>query len=179
MTDQSRRPGPVEAATRVVDRDFPAARAAFVGGSVLRGEGTPTSDLDLLVVQDPPDAVYRTTLERFGWPVECFVHSPESVRLWARDDVVTRRRPVLARMGTEGAVVRDADGSAAALRAELQALLEAGPPPLPEPELDHLRYVVTDLVDDLVDRRDPLARALLAGELAHRLTELWALHDDA
>lgn len=178
MSDQRRRRDPVDTATEVVDTAFPQARMAFVGGSVLRGEGTPTSDLDLVVVQDPPDAVHRVTLERHGWPVECFVHTAESLALWARADVVERRRPVLARICTEGAIVRDADGTATEVRAGLARLLEAGPPPLPDQELDHLRYVVTDLVDDLVDRDDPLARTLVAAELAHRLTDLWAVRDD-
>ncbi len=177
MADATQRPGPVETATDVVDRRFPTARVAFVGGSVLRGEGTPTSDLDLVVVKDPPDSVYRVTLRRHGWPVECFVHTPESLRLWARADIVERRRPVLARICTEGAIVRDAGESATGMRTELGGLLGEGPVALSDEELDHLRYVVTDLVDDLVDREDSLSRILLAGELAHRLTDLWAVRD--
>ncbi|MGH2449374.1 MAG: hypothetical protein ACRDFS_12330 [Chloroflexota bacterium] len=37
---------PVEAAEALVKELFPAALATFVAGSVLRGAGTPTSDLD-------------------------------------------------------------------------------------------------------------------------------------
>lgn len=172
------RPDPVVAATDVVARRFPRATSAFVGGSVLRGEGTPTSDLDLVVVQEPPDSIHRLTLVHEGWPVECFVHTVESLPLWARADIVERRRPVLARICTEGEIVRDADGSAQRIRAELAGLLAAGPVALPDDDLDHLRYTVTDLVDDLVDRDDPLARMLLASQVAHRLTDLWAVRDD-
>lgn len=41
---------PVKAAEDPVEERYPECLAAFVAGSVLQGRGTPTSDLDMVVV---------------------------------------------------------------------------------------------------------------------------------
>ena len=40
----------VEAALAVVERDCPTCLAAFLAGSVVQGEATATSDLDIMVI---------------------------------------------------------------------------------------------------------------------------------
>ncbi len=48
------KPDAVDTARRFVGRRHPTAKAAFLGGSVMRGEGTWTSDLDLVIVDNSP-----------------------------------------------------------------------------------------------------------------------------
>ena len=65
----------IDAARAVVDEHHPAARAAFLGGSVLTGRRTPLSDLDIVVLLHGSPAPYRSSLRHGEWPVEMFVHT--------------------------------------------------------------------------------------------------------
>lgn len=64
-------------ARRLVTERFPDARAAWLGGSVARGQATLTSDLDVTVLLGRPPAPYRESLTYAGWPVEIFAHTEE------------------------------------------------------------------------------------------------------
>jgi predicted nucleotidyltransferase len=150
-------------ARRFVAATFPAARTAFLAGSVVRGEGTPTSDLDLVVVGD--EGPWRASYLAEGWPVEAFVHTEASLRDYFGSDAA-RRMPSLPRMCAEGLVVVDPAGRAEALRAEARALLDAGPPALEAAELAQRRYGLTDLVEDLEGAADPHELRFIAAELA-------------
>jgi len=87
---------PVEAARIFVDCHFPEAAAAFVGGSVIQGEATSTSDLDIVVVTDRPEAPYRESFRALGWPIETFVHTPASMWHYVEQDA-RNLRPCLLR----------------------------------------------------------------------------------
>jgi hypothetical protein len=126
---------------------YPDARAAWLGGSVARGEATPTSDLDITVLQDGP--AMRKSLEYGGWPVELFVHTEKSLRYYADKDQL-RRQPTMMRLVGESVVLVDTDGSGARLQQEFLAEVAAGPKPLSTDELNLLRYTITDLLEDLV-----------------------------
>lgn len=45
----------------------------------MRGQGTPHSDLDVVVVLDSLPAAYRESLNQREWPVELFVHDRETL----------------------------------------------------------------------------------------------------
>lgn len=53
--------------------DNPSAAISFLAGSVIRGEQTATSDLDIVVVFDELPNVYRESLGWDEWAVEVFV----------------------------------------------------------------------------------------------------------
>lgn len=144
---------PIETADRFLSERFPDARAAIVGGSVIRGEGTPTSDLDLVIVVEGGEAPYRRSDRYQGWPIESFVHTEES---YPRYFDIERGRPSLAVMIVEGVVLRNVEGLADRVKATAQAALDAGPEPLSEERLQDWRYSLTDLLDDFLgcDRRE-------------------------
>jgi hypothetical protein len=145
--------GAVAAARRLVEERFPEARAAFLGGSVVLGGATATSDLDITVLQ-VEGVPYRESLQYDGWPVELFVHTVGSVRHYVTKDR-ERRRPTMARLVSAGVVLLDRDGSGAAVAAECAHAVAAGPAPLADGERDALRYALTDLLDDLGGGGDP------------------------
>ena len=75
MTDEL-----IAIATKIQQDRYPDADVIFLAGSVIRGEGTATSDLDLVVVFQQLPAAYRESFQFEGWPVEAFVHDPETLR---------------------------------------------------------------------------------------------------
>ncbi len=135
------------AARVIVAARYPDCDVALLAGSVVRGEATATSDLDILVVTRQPGTPYRESFAAEGWPVEAFVHTIASWREFVAADIA-RRRPSLAQMAAEGIMLRDCDGLADQLRAEARAVLEAGPPELTAGELEDCRYGLTDLLGD-------------------------------
>ncbi|MDR7384424.1 NUDIX hydrolase [Promicromonospora iranensis] len=141
-----------DAAALVADR-YPEARWSLLAGSVLDpGSRTAGSDLDIVVCV-PDDAVgHRDSVRWRGWPVELFVNT-EAGHRWFIAQETARRKPTLARMIAMG-VPLAGEGDVGALKAECQALVDAGPGPASDTALEDARYGVTDLLDDLAYARD-------------------------
>jgi predicted nucleotidyltransferase len=69
----------VEAARAIGRQRYPEASVLFAAGSIVRGEGTVHSDLDLVVVYPALAAAYRESFVLDRLPVEAFVHDPETL----------------------------------------------------------------------------------------------------
>jgi predicted nucleotidyltransferase len=63
----------LEVAAKVLAVRYPDADAAFVAGSLMRGEGSTTSDIDLVVLYGSLARAYRESLLFEEIPVETFV----------------------------------------------------------------------------------------------------------
>ncbi len=63
---------------QILDDRYPDADVIFLAGSLLRGEGTPYSDLDLVVIFEQLPHAWRESFNFKGYPVEAFVHDPET-----------------------------------------------------------------------------------------------------
>lgn len=138
----------------------------MVAGSIVRGEGTATSDLDIVAIAEREDIPFRASFRFEGVPIELFVHSAGSLAEWMRRDAA-RGRPSLAMMLAEG-ITLCGKAEVAALRVRARAVLEAGPEPLRGEDLEDARYGLTDLLEDFrgVTRRDEgnlVAAALAEG----------------
>lgn len=70
----------IEAARQVASTYFPDCHAALLAGSVIRGEATETSDLDIVIFDQRLSSAYRESFIAFGWPIEAFVHNFESYK---------------------------------------------------------------------------------------------------
>lgn len=142
------RPEPLEAASEIFRSRYAGARVLFLAGSVMRGEATPASDLDIVVVYERLPNAYREAFVHEGWPVEAFVHDAATLRDFFERD---RRRglPALMRMVMEGSEVPAPSELSARLKREASDLYEAGPPPFDEAELQLRRYRLTDWADDM------------------------------
>ncbi|MFE7359204.1 nucleotidyltransferase domain-containing protein [Streptomyces sp. NPDC057543] len=162
---------PVLTARELVRDRFPAAKAAFLAGSVLTDRRTPTSDLDIVVLLDGPPAPNRENLVYRGWPVELFVHTEAVWHSFADQETAKRSSPLLA-MCADGMLLVDTDGLGASLQDEARRRWAAGPPPLSDRERDYQRYVLTDLLDDLRGCADPAERVYLVSHMLQRASEL-------
>ncbi|WP_172387278.1 nucleotidyltransferase domain-containing protein [Streptomyces sp. MNP-20] len=163
--------GPFAAARAVVGEKFPAARAAFLGGSAATERRTPTSDLDVVVLLPGPPAPYRESLLHGRWPVELFVHTEESWQTFVEREIGKRRSPLLW-MCAEGVLLLDRDGVGEKIATEAQRLVTAGVPEVTMEELEDRRYAITDLLDDLAACDNAGERLFIVTELARRTAEL-------
>ncbi|GGW95072.1 nucleotidyltransferase domain-containing protein [Streptomyces noursei] len=161
----------IDAARAVVEEHHPDARAAFLGGSVVTGRRTATSDLDIVVLLHGAPAPYRASIRHADWPVELFVHTEASWYAYVKREVRKRRSPLLW-MCADGLLLFDTDGVGARLAAEAGKLTVAGPPVVSAEEIDDCRYAITDLLDDLSGSTDQGEQLFIATELARRTGEL-------
>ena len=176
------RPEPQAAAAEIFRERYAGARVLFLAGSVLRGEATPASDLDVVVVYDRCLRAYREAFIHEGWPVEAFVHDAETIEVFFESDR-RRGRPDMMSMVSEGVEVPGPGEFSAALKRRAREVLEAGPPPWGDDELTLRRYRLTDWVDDMRFPRSPdellATGAYLYQDVAEfyfRTRGLWSAH---
>lgn len=131
---------------------YPGAAFAFVAGSIIRGQGTQLSDIDLVVVFDHVEDAKRESFVFEDLPFESFVHDRETLR-WFMDQDIARGCPSMLNMVAEGRVIGPARAGAEPLKAEAASRLAEGPPALSAERIDALRYEITDKMDDLRGER--------------------------
>lgn len=146
-------------AKEIVKDRYPGAACAFVAGSIMRGQGTASSDIDLVVIYNDLDAAWRESFVHEGLPVEAFVHDPSTLK-WFMDDDERSGHPVLAHMVAEGRPVGDGVALAQHLKREATERMRTGPGPLADARSKELRYIITELVEDL--RGDRIASEIRA-----------------
>jgi hypothetical protein len=149
LATMDRRRAPDAVALDAVLARYPDALVIVLAGSVVGGIPTSTSDLDVVVLLEADGLPRRESFTAEDWPIELFAHSPTTMRAFFEKDVLLRR-PSMIRIWASGRVLHDTDGLGVAVQQEAQRLLEArygGPSPA---EVRKLRYLVTDLLDDLI-----------------------------
>ena len=166
---------PEQVARTLVERDFAECLAAFLAGSVVRGDATPTSDLDILIIVSSDQPSYRESLRALDWPVEFFVQTLET-HYDFRQSEIARRRPSTAMIVCEGLILQDRHGLALQLKREACALLAQGPPPLSQEEIIQARYNLTDALDDFWGAQDEAEALFSANWLAVAATDLILVH---
>jgi hypothetical protein len=147
------------ARTLLGDR-YAGADVGFVAGSIVRGEGTRYSDLDLVVIYANLDHAYRESFTADGFPVEAFVHDPSTLEYFFVEVDRKSGVPSLAQMVVEGIEVPGQTPLTRTLKARAAAIIAAGPPALDPDTERQMRYFVSDLLDDL---RAPRSRDELVG----------------
>jgi hypothetical protein len=134
---------------------YKGAEAIFVAGSVVRGEASTYSDLDLVVLYPHVEAASRDSFTHLSWPVEAFIHDVDTIRYFF--DVIDKDlgRPTLAEMISEGHEMPGPTPNTERLKQLARATLSEGPPALTEAEIQDRRYHISEMIDDI---REPRSR---------------------
>jgi hypothetical protein len=147
---------PEEAALEIFRARHAKARVLFLAGSVMRGEGTPSSDLDLVVVYEHLPVAYRESFMHRGWPVETFVHDAETLNYYLQESDPQTGFPAMTNMVLEGREIPETSDFSQELKRVAAAALAAGPPAWSAEDLRRARYMLTDGADDLRHPRSDL-----------------------
>ena len=143
-------------AKEISESKYPDASVVFLAGSIVRGEGTPNSDLDLVIIFDELAAAYRESFYFHSYPVEAFVHDPETLNYFFYEVDRPLGIPSLAQMVVEGVEVPGPNDLSQSLKKLAALVIGLGPPKLNEEDIGKLRYNITNLVDDI---RQPPSKA--------------------
>lgn len=157
--------------TRHAGADF-----AIACGSILRGEGRPGSDLDLVVVHRSLPNAWRESLRVGDLPVEIFVHDPTTLQHFIDADITDGCGTMPHMIATGRAVPADHAG-ALALQAHAAALIAAGPPVLSADDDAFRRYMIFDLIEDLRGAAPPFEQRAIMMRL-HQAFADYALRRD-
>jgi hypothetical protein len=160
---------PASAAKLFTEENFSASAIVILGGSVVRGETSSTSDLDIVVIDEEIRSAYRESFYAYDWPIEVFVHNEETLYQYFMKDC-ERARPSLPRMVAEGIIIQD-NGKSSTFKAAAEKLLSAGPQEWNPPTITLKRYLLTDLLDDFVGSEHHGESIFIAGSLAEALHE--------
>jgi nucleotidyltransferase-like protein len=139
----------IKVAKEILQYKYPTAEVLFLAGSIVRGEGTPHSDLDLVVIFDSLSNAYRESFLFQGFPVEAFVHDPETFNYFLLEVDRPSGVPSLAQMILEGIELPEPGELSQSLRELAASVIQAGPPELSAEDVRKFRYNLTNLVDDI------------------------------
>jgi predicted nucleotidyltransferase len=160
---------PREAAFQFLNKYFPSCQGALLAGSVVRGEATDTSDLDIVIFDNKIGSAFRESLIDFGWAIEVFVHNLTSYKHFFESDY-ERARPSLPRMVSEGIILKD-DGMIDSIKKEAKALLDNGPEEWSMEIINTKRYFITDALDDFLGCSNRAEEIFIANTLAELVSE--------
>jgi hypothetical protein len=144
---------------QILDDRYPDADVIFLAGSLLRGEGTPYSDLDLVVIFERLPHAWRESFIFQGYPVEAFINDPETFNYFISEIGRPSGRSAMAHMVAEGVEVPGPTEISRSVKQIAMDLIAAGPPKLSDEDERKLRYTITNLIDDI---RQPRSREELA-----------------
>ncbi|PYZ97469.1 nucleotidyltransferase [Alteribacter lacisalsi] len=163
------KPDPFQTAQNLINNHFAGCDGAILAGSVVRGEDTKTSDLDIVIFDGRIPQSYRESLIYQEWPVEVFGHNLESYRHFFKTDC-ERGRPSMPRMVAEGKVICD-KGEIEAIRAEARDLLDQGPELWSVKTIALKRYFLTDVLEDFEGAERRHEELFIAGSLMIQLSD--------
>lgn len=162
-------PDYLSVANNIFTEKFPDAACAFVAGSITTGHGTESSDIDLIILfNDETHETYRESITCEGWPVEIFVHNLKSQDYFMNEDLRTGKCATLSMIIT-GILIDPDQTTGLARKEKAESLLQQGPIPMTKEQIDHVRYFLTDLLDDLRHPKDPDYIPAILAEIFVRL----------
>ncbi|MCP3026420.1 nucleotidyltransferase domain-containing protein [Halobacillus sp. A5] len=159
---------PVVAAKQYMEKYFANCQGALLSGSVVRGEATVASDLDIVIFDKRIKSSYRESMIDFGWAVEVFVHNLSSYQYFIEMDCKAAK-PSMARMISEGVILKD-EGILESVKKEANDVLEKGPEIWSEETIRTKRYFITDVLDDFSgsdNRAEEIFTANTLADLVH------------
>ncbi len=157
----------------LLENRYKGAEVIFLAGSVMRGEASTYSDVDIVVVFPNVERAYRESFYHLEWPVEAFVHDPETLRHFFEDVDWPEGNCTLAEMVHEGIETPGATSFSEGLKSMASKVLAEGPPKLAPSDIDDRRYLISELVDDV---RDPRSRHELVASATRLYAELADFH---
>ncbi len=165
---------PKKAITDLYENKYSNAKAIFWAGSVATGSGyTNRSDLDIIVVFEKIENAYREAFSHEGWKIDAFIHDIETLRYFFEKIDAKSGIPALPQMVLAGILITSPSPISEEIKNLASKIIEAGPPAWSKEQLDRSRFLITDLLDDILCPRDRAAQIASAARLYELLAEFY------
>ncbi|WP_028784306.1 nucleotidyltransferase domain-containing protein [Thalassobacillus devorans] len=158
-------------AARFIEDYFPDALVVFIGGSIVEGNITSESDIDLVIIdnKEPSSSLECHVYE--GWKIESFLYHPSSVSVHF-EAAKYKGLPTLVKMCGEGKQIAGDQTEGSKIKAEAQRIYKEGPSAWTQQQIDHARYTITDLLSDFRSAANFEEEVFILQELIDCLSEL-------
>jgi predicted nucleotidyltransferase len=163
----------ISAARSIKDQRYGDATVLFAAGSLVRGDGTAYSDLDLVVIYPRVPSAYRESFRFENLPVEAFVHDADTLHYFFLEVDRPSGIPSLPQMVVEGIEIPAANDTSRSLKVLAASVLAMGPPALSPEGRQNMRYRVTDVLDDLRATRSSWEKMAVAAQLFELLADYY------
>lgn len=160
----------VNLARLVMKERWPEALGGFAGGSILRGQGRPHSDIDLIVLLPAGAQANKWWLRKGGVPFDVFCHDEQTLKAFVAADYADRRSVLLGIMA-DAVLLGDAPELRKWQR-YARAVLCKPLPPMEAGQLLFWRYRLMDRLEDYEDAACALEQATIACELYQELCDV-------
>jgi len=148
----------LSAAEKIRAKFFPDASTLMLAGSVVRGDATAYSELDLVVVFERVESAQRQSFIFEGWPLEAFIHDPQTLEFFFREIDRPSGVPSLPNMVSEGIELLRETKFGSLMKDLASRVLAEGPIIWSQQDRENSRYAISDMVEDI---REPRNRAEL------------------
>jgi len=173
----SKRATPSEVLQSLIQEKYSKANVIFWAGSIARGAGSDSSDLDCVVFFEKIDHAYREAIIYQGWPIDIFVHDKDTFRYFVESIDLPSYMPALPVMVAEGVQVFG-DIKEGDLIKNMASTYLKQLPVLSSIQIDMRRFTLTDLVDDLKECPDEFERLAIIQEIYKQSAELYLLFNN-
>lgn len=157
-------------------KDDPLVIGVILSGSVAHSQPDPNSDLDIFVIlNDTANYRERGNLMIEGIEVEYFMNPVKQIRSY----FILEASPHTAHILANGRILLDRSPVIAELIQEATAILEKGPPPTKEIQIELLRYGLDDKWKDFLDcleKEDEFAGIFVARNMINLCLQAFCLH---
>lgn len=151
MSDmRSSKENPRVVVERLYKDRYATAQAFYWAGSVAKGEGTDHSDLDVIAVFNHIPNAYREAFSKDGWPVDAFIHDKETLHYFFQESRSKSCIPGLLQMILTGEEIITDSAISKQIKLMAQKAFAAGPMPWSKEEIDKERFLITDVLIDIL-----------------------------
>jgi len=164
---------PQETIQKLIHERYSEARAVFWAGSVSQGEETQVSDLDLVIVYEKLIRAYREAFVYEGWPIDAFVHDRESIRYFFEESRINSGISGTIQMILSGKDMMPASDFSNGIREEAHLYLKRGPLSWDKNQIDKERFLITDVLEDILSPKSYEEQIASASWLFEALSQFY------
>lgn len=175
--DKNLRKKAIATAKKIHLKKYPQAKVIFLAGSIIRDEGTKTSDLDLVVLYENLPNAFRESFYFNDFPVEAFVHDAETLNYFLENERLNAFSPLM-QMILEGIEIPEPCEISDRFKGLARQMKERKPPKLGKEEIERFRYMITNYIDDIRYPRSKIELTATATILYSALSDFYFRSND-
>ncbi|MBA8666785.1 hypothetical protein H1Q59_02625 [Holosporaceae bacterium 'Namur'] len=163
---------PLSVIKKLIDERYSVAKAVFWGGSVSQGLGTNASDLDIIIVYERISNSYREAFIYEDWLIDAFIHDPETL------GILFRKMKEIGICGTmemilNGREIMPKSSFSKCIKDLTRENYELRPLIWEKVETDKERFLITDLLDDILYPNSRAEQIASAAKLYEQLARFY------
>lgn len=135
---------------QLISERYNQAAAVFWAGSCARNQGNQASDLDLVIVFDTLTNAYREAFLYEEWPIDAFVHDEISLQYFFEESRRGNGISGLIHMVLYGQEITAPSPFSQRIKAIAEQFLQAGPQAWNQEKIDMERFLITDVLEDII-----------------------------